>query len=136
MGEIAEVQLLQLLLEVYADIDTQFQVWLSITFAVMVATFMAGERFSLIGRVLIVALYGCASSILLLRYFGAIELSQYVLEIYALYDVGLPPGVNAGAAALRVVLIPLGTAIAGLSVLFPGIGFRAHVVEPEAPPAS
>jgi hypothetical protein len=133
MGEIAEVQLLQLLLEVYADIDTQFQVWLSITFAVMVAAFIAGERFSRTGRLLIVALYGCASTILLLRYLGAIELSQYVFDVYAAYDVDLPEGVDARVAALRFVLMPVGTLVAGLAVLVPGIGFRRQVVEPDVP---
>ena len=132
MGEIAEAQLLQALLEVYADVDTQFQVWLSITFAVMVAAFIAGERFSRVGRVLIVALYGCASSILLLRYFGAIELLQYVFDVYEAYDVALPPGVDGRVAALRLMLIPIGTVVAGLAVLVPGIGMKKPAVEPEA----
>jgi len=123
-GEIAEVQLLQLFLEVNSDIDTQFQVWVSITFAVLVASFVAGHRLSRFARTGLVALYLCAAAVLLIRYLRAGALIPYVHDLYALYDVVAPPGVGVSGPAglLRMVLFTLGSVVASLSVLFPRMG--------------
>lgn len=132
MGEIAEVQLLELTLGVIAQIDVLFQIWLTITFAVLVATFFVGERLSLLGRLVVAGLYACANTVLMLRYGSAIELLEYARGIYAVYEVAAPPGGSAGAAFLRVVLMFVGSAITVLAALFPGLGFRrAEVVDRE-----
>jgi hypothetical protein len=123
-GEIPEVQLLELFLEVNSDIDTQFQVWVSITFAVLVASFVAGGRLSRFARSGLAGLYLCAAAVLLIRYVRAGSYIGYVVELYAQYDI-VPPGalgVSGPAGLLRIMLFTVGSAIAALSVLLPGLG--------------
>jgi hypothetical protein len=134
MGEIPEVQLLQLFLEVNSDIDTQFQVWVSITFAVLVASFVAGHRLSRFARVGLVALYLCAAAVLLIRYGRAGSYLSYVIELYAQYEIVPPAALSVSGAAglLRITLFTLGSFVAALSVLFPGLGKRRGLTPDEA----
>jgi hypothetical protein len=123
-GELPEVQLLALFLEVNGDIDTQFQVWVSITFALLVASFVAGARLSRVARTGLVGLYLCAAAVLLIRYLRAGSYLGYVLELYALYDIAPPGnlGISGTAGLLRMTLFTVGSGVAALSVLFPALG--------------
>ena len=122
-GEIIEVQLLQALSDIFAQIDTQFQVWLTITFAVLVASFIAGHRLHLPGRLVILLLYIVAGTIVLLRYATAIEWVGYVGRLYETYGVAQPPE-SGTMVLLRLGLMVLGGIVTGLAVLFPGLGFH------------
>jgi len=117
-GEIPEVQLLQLLLEVNQDIDTQFQFWISITFAVLVASFVADERLSRSERVAITALYLAAAAIVLFRYGTAISYQTDVLELFDQYGFERP-AVATTAGRLRLMLFTAGSLVAAVSVLVP-----------------
>ena len=64
MDQIPTSDLLNLLLTQRASIDLQFQFWLSITFAVIVAGFVAGRRLDLKLRLLAAALYVLASALI------------------------------------------------------------------------
>ena len=131
VGEITEVQLLQLLLEVNQDIDTQFQVWISITFAMLVASFVAGRRLTMGARIGIAALYVCASVILYMRYMrGAVDYIPYVYELFQRYEAPIPQGSSNLAFLLRVWLLRLGSGVTALAVLVPGLGHRR---EPSLP---
>jgi hypothetical protein len=123
-GEITEVQLLQLYLDVNGDIDTQFQVWISITFAVLVASFVAGPRLSRTARSAIAVLYVSAAFILYLRYMRAASYIPYTLELFRQYDVVAPEVVGRFAYELRRGLFTLGSAVTALAVLFPRLGHR------------
>ena len=118
-----EVDLLPLFLDVNQDIDTQFQFWISITFAVLVASFVADERLSRIERRVITALYMCAATIILLRYWSALAHQQDVLALFTANGVPQPaaPGL---AFLLRLVLFTFGSLVAALSVLFPKFGAK------------
>ncbi|MEX2049392.1 MAG: hypothetical protein WEB90_07425 [Gemmatimonadota bacterium] len=118
IGEITEVQLLQLFLNVNQDIDTQFQFWISVTFAVLVASFVADERLSRAERIAITALYLCATTILLMRYLSALSYLTDVLAMFATYGVR-PPTVATAAGFLRMLLFTFGSVVAAWSVLFP-----------------
>jgi hypothetical protein len=118
IGEITEVQLLQLFLEVNQDIDTQFQFWISVTFAVLVASFVADERLSRAERIAITALYLCATTILLLRYRSAIDYQFEVLAMFDVYGVDRPTQ-SLMAGVLRFALFTFGSLVAAWSVLFP-----------------
>ena len=134
-GEIAEVQLLELLLEVNQDIDTQFQVWISVTFAVLVASFVAGRRLTRSARFGIAALYVCASVILYLRYMrGAVDYIPYVSELFRTYGAPLPEGSSRLAYELRRGLFMIGSAVTALAVGFPQLGHRSET-GPAVPPA-
>ena len=126
-----EVELLQLYMEVNQDIDTQFQFWISITFAVLVATFVAGHRLSRGGRAVIAALYLCGAALLLSRYFSALSHLGIVLGLYEQYGVE-PPSVIGTAGLLRITIFLVGSLVTVLSVLLPHLGFR---LEPSSAPA-
>lgn len=123
-GEIPEVQILELFLQVNADIDTQFQVWISITFAVLVASFVAGDRLKRGARFGLALLYLCAAWVLFIRYLRAGTYLEYVVSLYAAYEVRPPTLVGASPTAglLRTTLFTFGSAVAALSVLLPRLG--------------
>lgn len=128
-GEIAEVQLLQVYLDVNGDIDTQFQVWLSITFAVLVASFVAGLRLSRGARIGMAILYACAAVILYLRYTRAVSYIGYVYQVYRMYHVVAPEPASTIAYELRRGIFIFGSAITALGVLFPRLGHREVATE-------
>lgn len=113
----SEAELLQLFLNVNQDIDTQFQFWISITFAVLVASFVADERLSRFERVVVTVLYLCAATILLQRYLSAVSHMTDVLRLFD--ESGLAtPSVPAIAGLLRIALFTLGSLVAAVSVVF------------------
>lgn len=119
-----EVDLLPLFFDVNQDIDTQFQFWISITFAVLVASFVADERLSRVERRVIAVLYLTAASIVLLRYNSAVAHQAQVLDLFTAN--GLPrPERPLVAGALRFTLFTFGSLVAAGSVLFPRFGTRA-----------
>jgi hypothetical protein len=118
-----EADLLQIFLEVNQDIDTQFQFWISITFAVLVASFVADERLSTMERVVVTALYLCAAAILLQRYTSALSHLQNALRLFD--EAGIArPAVPELAGLLRLTLFTLGSLVAAVSVVFPRFGAR------------
>ena len=118
-----EADLLPLLLDVNQDIDTQFQFWISITFAVLVASFVAAERLSRFERGVIATLYLCAATIILLRYTSALVHQQDVLDLFVANGLS-EPAVPALAGLLRFTLFTLGSLVTAFSVLFPKFGAR------------
>ena len=121
----SEADLLQIFLDVNQDIDTQFQFWISITFAVLVASFVADERLSRVERLVVTALYLCAATILLQRYMSALSHLQDALRLYD--ESGLTrPAVPELAGLLRLVLFTLGSIVAAVSVVFPRFGARGR----------
>ena len=64
----SEFELTSLTLDLFRDMDTQIQFWLQATFAVIIAVFFVGDRFSAEIRRLIVALYVVASMLAALRW--------------------------------------------------------------------
>ena len=93
------------------SMDTQFQYWMSVTFAVVVASFVAGERLSRPMRLLAAVLYLLAS-ILLISRFSQFARTTHLYEI-ALADAGTPT-TSAGSLIpiTRLLLFGLGTASA------------------------
>jgi hypothetical protein len=120
-----EADLFEIFLNVNQDIDTQFQFWISITFAVLVASFVADERLSRIERVVVTGLYLCAAAILLQRYMSALSHMQ---DVFRLFDeTGLArPAVPELAGLLRLGLFTLGSLVAAVSVVFPKFGARSR----------
>ena len=113
----SEAELLSLYLDVNQDIDTQFQVWISITFAVLVASFVADDRLSRLERVVIAMFYGAAATILLMRYQSALGMAG---EVLLMFDANgfQPPRVGRAALSLRLILFTAGSLLAAVSVVF------------------
>lgn len=118
-----EVDLLSLFFAVNQDIDTQFQFWISITFAVLVASFVADERLSRVERAVITLLYMSAATIILLRYTSALAHQRDVLELFSANGL-TQPELPTFAGLLRLSLFTFGSLIAALSVLLPRFGAR------------
>ena len=120
-----ESDLFQIFLDVNQDIDTQFQFWISITFAVLVASFVADERLSRVERAVVTGLYLCAAMILLQRYTSALSHLQDTLQLFD--ESGLErPDVPELAGLLRFVLFTAGSLVAAVSVLFPRFAARGR----------
>lgn len=115
MDQIPTSDLLNLLLTQRASIDLQFQFWLSITFAVIVAGFVAGRRLDLKLRLLAAALYVLASAHLATRwmYDGGVGERWVNVLVSRGVDIGIPWV----AAYLRMAVMLLGT-VSALVFLF------------------
>jgi hypothetical protein len=128
---VTEVDLLPLFFDVNEDIDTQFQFWISITFAVLVASFVADERLSRFERAVITLLYLSAATIILLRYGSALSHQRDVLELFTANGLAQPE-LPTLAGLLRLSLFTVGSLIAALSVAFPRFGARRGASIPVA----
>lgn len=124
----SEIELLSLYLDVNQDIDTQFQVWISITFAVLVASFVADERLNRLERVVIALFYGAAATILLLRYQSALGMAGEILSMFDANGYELPPTPTT-AVRLRLILFRVGSLLAAASVVFATGSRRRTTVE-------
>lgn len=107
MDQVPTSDLLDLLMAQRASIDLQFQFWLSITFAVIVAGFVAGQRLSRRLRLLAAVLYLLATAHLATRwmYDGGVGERWVSVLVSRGVDIGIPWG----AVYLRMVLMLLGT---------------------------
>ena len=85
----SEFELHSLLIEYSSSIDAQFNFWIAITFAVVVASHTAGEQLNHWARSVLVFLYLLASAIFYIRYRAAVgealsvvsQLSELVGEV-------------------------------------------------------
>ena len=110
MDQIPTPDLLNALMAQRASIDLQFQFWLTITFAVIVASFIAGERLGRTLRWLAASLYGLATLHLAVRwmYDGGVGERWVAVLVSRGVDIGIPWV----AAYLRMALMLIGTASA------------------------
>jgi hypothetical protein len=99
--------------------DTQFQYWITVTFAAVVAGFIAGERLTRLVRILAATLYILASVVLFMRFIGSaltmVGIQEFLMEedAFALAQFGLR------LAPLRISLFLVGTAAALFFLLCP-----------------
>ena len=110
---------------VYLDntIESQFQFWLTITFAVIVAAYSAGHRLKGSIRLVISALYFMSCALCYWRYVGAVENMQDVLAALAemnslLAETALGPW----PGYLRRTVMVLGTLFGLVAINFPKLG--------------
>lgn len=110
MDEIATADLVNLVLSQRGSIDLQFQFWLTITFAVIVATFSAGDRLAFRLRLLAAVLYLLASAHLLTRWMfdGAVAERWVKILVSRGVDIGIPWI----AVTLRLLLMLVGSVAA------------------------
>jgi hypothetical protein len=107
VDQIPTSDLLNLLLTQRASIDLQFQFWLSITFAVIVAGFVAGRRLDPKLRSLVAGLYVLATAHLATRwvYDGGVAERWVTVLVSRGVDIGIPWV----SAYLRMAVMLLGT---------------------------
>jgi hypothetical protein len=74
--ELTNEELIQLYDVVTGSVNAQFELWLTITFAVIIASYLAGHRLARSLQYLIATLYTAVSVLLFLMLFGAVQFSQ------------------------------------------------------------
>lgn len=107
MDQVPTPDLLNLLLAQRNSIDLQFQFWLTITFAVLAAGFVAGDRLRWGLRWLGAFLYAMASAHLMLRWMHDGTVGQHWVE--ELNRRGVDFAVPWVAVYLRMALMGIGT---------------------------
>ena len=82
MDSLSTAELLELTMILREDLGTQFQYWLSITFAILVARYIAGERFRMSWRIFAAVLYGLTTVVFSIGYYvGGLNFRNYLGEL-------------------------------------------------------
>jgi hypothetical protein len=110
MDQFSPAELLELLYMRESVIDTQFQYWITITFAVIVASFVAKGYLSNRLRSVVTLLYLLATVVLISRwYYVALDVIGLAAQ---LQELGAPPNTPYLTMISRVVLVTFGTSAA------------------------
>ena len=120
--ELSREELIELLAFAYSNIDSQFELWLTITFAVIIASYIAGHRLARWLRYSFAVLYTLVSVLLLLMLYSVVRTSQTLIgepTIFIGPDSGDPLMLT--IIVLRNVRWLIGTVV---TVLFILRGFR------------
>ena len=110
--DLSNAELLDFSMRIHAFFSNEFQYWLSATFAVIVATFIAGDRLTKQMRIWVSLLYLCVSLLYAGRYLWLLGLSSDVTD--EIVARGFEPGGNGLgvglAAGMRIIVFALGVA--------------------------
>ena len=115
MNEISIAELIELLQNESASIDTQFQLWITITSAVVIASFVARHHLTFWMKTFVAVIYLLASSIIVLRY--ANDASQFVLLHNELSNRGVDYPTVIDLRTLRALVYLCGT-LATFAIIF------------------
>lgn len=115
MDETTVAELIQLLQNESASIDTQFQLWTTITSAVLIASFAARLHLSFPLKTVIAVMYLLASATIVLRY--ANDASQFEFLMGELRNRGVDYPSFIDLRVLRVPVYSVGT-LATVAFLF------------------
>jgi hypothetical protein len=110
MESITSAELIELVLLQRQAFDTQFQFWITATFAVIVASFVVGNRLGVRYRLAIAALYFFTTFMVFARWgHDAREMGLLLSEIQ---DRGIPYAAPIVFAATKAVVMLFGTVTA------------------------
>ena len=117
----SEFELIILLREMGGGISEQFNFWMATTFAIVVASYTAGDKVNQGFRIVLVVLYAAACGVFYLRYIGAIE--SVMIIAGRLQELGseFGPRVIPWASFLRRLVMLGGSLLAILIVLRPSL---------------
>jgi len=115
VNEISIAELIELLQNESASIDTQFQLWITITSAVVIACFVARHHLTFWMKTFVAVIYLLASSIIVLRY--ANDASQFVLLHNELSNRGVDYPTVIDLRSLRALVYLCGT-LATFAIIF------------------
>jgi hypothetical protein len=116
MDQYSPAELSELFLLAQTSIDTQFQYWITITFAVVAAAFAAGERLTQRLRYVVVALYSLATFTLFMRALSTGEDARVILQTLA-ESGSLIFGIDLTVAVSRPLVFVMGTIAANYFLL-------------------
>jgi len=112
-------ELTEIALSATSMADVQFQYWLTVTFAAVVAAFVAGQRLNLLLRSIAAVLYLLTAILLVSRFYSAVTIFGFMWS--ALADRGIEIPSNPVAWLFRGSVFVLGTGAAILFLLLPKI---------------
>ncbi len=119
MDQISAAELFELVILSEASIDNQFQFWLSITFAAVVASFITEQRLTHSLRLALSCAYLLATVVLMSRwYYDGVRLFGFGAELQKLGFTGHVPWIT---LISRAVLMIAGSVV---TVWFVYFGFR------------
>ena len=110
MESVSNAELMELIIILRSSLDTLLQFWLTTTFAVVAASFLAGPKLTFGFRVLVSLLYLLATLMVMSRWFS--EGQEIFMLIEALQARDLPYGIPWASVVFRSALILLGTVTA------------------------
>ena len=123
MDEISAAELMELAFSLESSIDTQFQVWMAATFALVVASYAVGKSLSMRLRAAVGGVYLLAALALFMR------LGSDATRFFVLSDQlevrGIELSYSAAAGYLRTAAYWLGTTLALIFVFSAGREKRA-----------
>jgi membrane-associated HD superfamily phosphohydrolase len=115
--ELSNEELIQLYEVVTGSVNAQFELWLTITFAVIIASYIAGHRLAKSLQYLMATLYTAVSVLLYLMLVGAVQFSQQFDAIT--FGASSASNVAGAIVVLRTSVWILGT-IATIVFIFKG----------------
>ena len=118
MNDVNTAELLELHFMLESSIDVQFQVWMAITFAVVVAAYSGRADMTKTIRIAIVFIYLIAAYALFARWITEGERIRQIAEVLRERDVFMPYWPSAGY--FRFATYFLGTIIAAISIFYFG----------------
>ena len=104
-----------------AGIDSQFEFWLTLTFALVVSTFLAGGVLTRGARIAIAILYVLSVYLVWLQQMFHVEQGRYLLSLLADFGVETPRATGELADRVRAVIFFVGSSGAVVFVLRPGL---------------
>ena len=109
MDSISTAELLELALMLREDLEDQFQYWLSITFAVIVSSFVAGDRLKTSWKTVIGVLYVLTTVLFAVRFWD----SAANLQLYL--DAAIARGAEWNYSGPYVFWMRLGVVVVGVA---------------------
>ena len=116
MDQFSAAELVEIFYLTMTVADTQFQYWITVTFAAVVAGFIAGDRLKKRLRIAAASLYLLASFVLISRFFATALSAGRVAMAMEEMGVDIVRPVGTLVVVARILLFILGT-VAALYVL-------------------
>lgn len=119
----SEFELRTLIYENSGFVTDQFQFWMAATFAVVIASYTAGDRLAPWARISIAVLYTLAVALFLSRFLGAAD--EILVLLQRLSDIGAEPYYRIPplfVATLRIIVIFGGSILAIVLICKPTVG--------------
>ena len=117
----SEFELVILLREYGGAISEQFNFWMATTFAVVIASYTAGDRLGVMVRYVLVILYLAAVGVFYLRYLGALDSAIIISQKLTALDSDFGPRAIPWASFLRRFVMIAGTILAVVIMVRPSL---------------
>ncbi len=111
MNDFSSAELVEIIFLSRSAMDVQLQYWISVTFAVVVAAFVAGERLAPMLRYFVATLYVLASVALTTTYYTSVTTIRQARELLG-ESAAILPAIPHISGVSRLLLFVLGSAAA------------------------